>query len=123
LNKPLELQMGPDGALYVLNYSGYRTWNAKTGILRVEYHGDCHPVSTYGQALVVHLQVTLAAGLIKVADSGPHQVTVLSPAGKVEYQRKGDGAAGYDVRAVLGHGVHLIRVENSGTRFDGKMVL
>jgi cytochrome c len=42
-NRPLDLQQGPDGALYYLNYS-CGTWYASdkcTGIYRIEYNGAC----------------------------------------------------------------------------------
>lgn len=45
-DNPLELQVGPDGILYAINYSGFRTWGPKTGLLRIEYRGNCHPVPT-----------------------------------------------------------------------------
>lgn len=43
LYQPLDMQFGPDGALYVNNYSGYRTASATTGIIRIEYTGSCRP--------------------------------------------------------------------------------
>ena len=43
LYKPLDFQQGPDGALYVNNYAGYRTVTAETGIIRIDYIGDCRP--------------------------------------------------------------------------------
>jgi cytochrome c len=43
LHGPLDMQQGPDGALYVNNYDGYRTVGTNTGIIRIEYTGDCRP--------------------------------------------------------------------------------
>jgi cytochrome c len=43
LHAPLDMQQGPDGALYVNNYDGYRTSGTNTGIIRIEYSGDCRP--------------------------------------------------------------------------------
>jgi cytochrome c len=43
LYKPLDFQQGPDGALYVNNYAGYRTASTETGIIRIDYVGDCRP--------------------------------------------------------------------------------
>jgi len=39
----LDLEFGPDGALYVNNYAGYRTSTSSTGIVRIDYVGDCRP--------------------------------------------------------------------------------
>lgn len=40
---PLDMQMGPDGALYVLNYAGYFNSTAATSIVKVSYAGTCRP--------------------------------------------------------------------------------
>jgi glucose/arabinose dehydrogenase len=43
LHAPLDMQFGPDGALYVNNYAGYRSRTTATGIIRIEYSGTCRP--------------------------------------------------------------------------------
>jgi cytochrome c len=43
LHAPLDLEFGPDGALYVNNYAGNRNSTSATGIIRIEYQGDCRP--------------------------------------------------------------------------------
>ena len=43
LYNPLDFQAGPDGAMYVVNYAGYRTVTVNTGIVRIEYTGTCRP--------------------------------------------------------------------------------
>jgi cytochrome c len=43
LHAPLDLEFGPDGALYINNYAGNRNSTASTGIVRIEYQGDCRP--------------------------------------------------------------------------------
>jgi cytochrome c len=43
LHAPLDLEFGPDGALYVNNYAGNRNSTSATGIVRIEYQGDCRP--------------------------------------------------------------------------------
>jgi glucose/arabinose dehydrogenase len=41
--KPLTMDIGPDGALYINNYAGYNDVNQNTNISRIEYTGDCLP--------------------------------------------------------------------------------
>jgi hypothetical protein len=41
--KPLAMDIGPDGALYINNYSGYNSVDQNTSISRIEYTGDCLP--------------------------------------------------------------------------------
>jgi cytochrome c len=43
LHAPLDLEFGPDGALYVVNYAGYRSSGGNTGLIRIDYTGSCHP--------------------------------------------------------------------------------
>jgi hypothetical protein len=41
---PLDLQFGPDGALYILNYgNAYFNTSTETKIARIEYTGTCSP--------------------------------------------------------------------------------
>ena len=40
---PIDLQQGPDGALYVINYAGYFSATGQTSIVRIAYEGDCRP--------------------------------------------------------------------------------
>nr|MDQ3000742.1 hypothetical protein [Fibrobacterota bacterium] len=41
LSRPLDMEMGPEGALYVLDYDGWFNAGSKTGISRLEYTGTC----------------------------------------------------------------------------------
>jgi cytochrome c len=42
-SNPIALEQGPDGALYVINYSGYFNATSGTSIVRISYTGDCRP--------------------------------------------------------------------------------
>ena len=54
LSRPLDMEIGPDGNLYVLEYSGWFNAGTDTRIARVEYKGTCQ-----------------ATGLIPTAIKGP----------------------------------------------------
>lgn len=45
LIRPIHMQMGPEGALYVLEYAGWANSNADTRIARFEYAGTCLPTA------------------------------------------------------------------------------
>lgn len=122
LNKPLELRMGPDGALYVINYSGYRTWNARTGILRVEYHGECRPASTQAQVARTLAGGWYSRGLITIDAAGPHEMTVVDPSGRTELRRAGSGPAEYDLSGSLASGIHIIRIRTAEGSVERKIV-
>lgn len=42
-NRPVDLQLGPDGALYIINYAGWFNSNSETSIARISYTGTCRP--------------------------------------------------------------------------------
>jgi cytochrome c len=49
IERPLDLQQGPDGALYVVDYgNGWHATSAGTHIGRVEYTGPCRPTTPRG---------------------------------------------------------------------------
>lgn len=87
-NAPLDFQAGPDGALYVLNYAGYRTVTAGTSIMRIEYTGTCHPVTpTLEQPVAVRMEAGRAASngertlrlrgnRMSVTFTGPHGLEI-----------------------------------------------
>lgn len=82
LNKPLDIAMGSDGAMYIMNYSGFRTWNAKTGLLRVEYHGDCHPVALAGRPARGERAKITGAGLL-LGQAGIHRIRIGDASGRI----------------------------------------
>jgi cytochrome c len=43
LTQPIDLQIGPDGALYIINYAGWFNSSKSTTILRIDYMGTCRP--------------------------------------------------------------------------------
>ncbi len=109
LNKPGDVQMGPDGALYVMNYSGFRSWNAQTGLLRVEYHGDCHPVSNVALTLPGP-RFRLEGTRLRIDYAGRHRLSVADPLGRLESLQAGAGPAEYELGAGLAPGLHILRI-------------
>ncbi len=52
VDHPIDLEFGPDGALYVINYAGYFNSTANTKIIRIEYNGACADVDLLPPSLV-----------------------------------------------------------------------
>lgn len=46
-HSPIDMEFGPDGRLYVLEYSGYLSSNGNTSVSQISYSGTCLPVSIY----------------------------------------------------------------------------
>lgn len=124
---PIEMQMGPDGALYVVNYAGYRTTSASTGLYRVEYRGSCAPaalgapIATRGPAAQLH------GGRVSILSGGRHSVEIQDLAGRRLGTRDGEGPARYGLADLLepgverSPGVYLVTVRTAAGSFTGKL--
>jgi cytochrome c len=129
-NGLLELLMGPDGALYVLHYGGYRTNTAATGIFRIEYRGTCKPT-----ALPIAFQrersgsslARIEGRMLHVTGFGTHRVELRDASGRLVWTRSGRNAADYDL-SLVGSGsnapaLRVLSVTSAGERFVRKLVL
>jgi cytochrome c len=119
LRKPLQARYGPEGALYVLNYDGsYNTINPS--VTRVEYVGACkvpvaarpavHPIPGEGIAL---------EGLrLRIPSPGNHEMTLISPSGRILLSRRVIGGANYDLASMrreagIEAGVYVLRIRSA----------
>lgn len=116
LDSFLEMDMGPDGALYVVNYAGYRTTTPVTGLYRVRYAGTCSPTSI-APALVARYAgpgYRFDGAVLEVTAGGAHAVEVLDLSGRLVWSRAGADKARYDLRAVgAGHGMLVLKVRTA----------
>lgn len=109
LTNPLDMQMGPDGGLYVVNYAGYRTTSARTGIVRVEYRGSCRPVSIPG-GLRTGAGAALYGTILEIRALGTSACEVRDPGGRLEWAWQGAGDVRIDLRKFLRPGLHFLTV-------------
>ena len=130
MHGPLDIQTGPDGALYIVNYDGYRTSGPNTGIIRVEYTGDCHPAepkletstSIAFQAARQGLpswqgprvDITQAAGFsVSVATSERFTLEVRDLMGRPVAFRSAQGTAPVALGEVRNAGVYFLHVKTA----------
>lgn len=121
----LEQRFGPDGALYILNYNGYRTTTANTGLYRVRYRGSCRPgTASLAQDRAIRLAANyrLEGRVLVIGEAGVHTAEVRDVAGRVLWSRRGDGPARYDLAVFLAparapQGVGLLIVSGPSGRF------
>jgi glucose/arabinose dehydrogenase len=132
-NGLLELEMGPDGALYVLHYGGYRTNSAATGIFRIEYRGTCRPTSVSVAFQRERSGVEMASlngKMLHVTATGDHRVEMRDASGRLLWARGAPGAADYDLGSLNGSagsgrgtmGLRILTVTASGERFVRKFM-
>lgn len=122
-NAPLDFQTGPDGAFYVVSYAGYRSSTSNTGIIRIEYSGDCRPVlpkleTPTGLAHDRHgagdtgPAMRLLPGpelTLEVESAGAFTVRLYDFSGKTLAVRQGTGAARLTLEAAAGGGVFFLK--------------
>ena len=122
LDRPLDFQQGPDGALYILNYGGFFSTTEKTAFIRVGYHGSCHPMGLAG-SVRERTQALQVSGLrVRVWATGACVLRVHDLSGALLYERNGAGEI--DLAAALpnARGVCAVTLETTTGRFRVKAV-
>ena len=129
LYKPLDMQIGPDGALYVVNYAGYRTVTANTSIVRIEYTGSCRPaditgvMARSGAAPGPRLDVLPGGELsVGVAATGAFTLEVLDIRGRSVASRSGKGESRLRLEEVRNPGVYILRAVSADGVASRKIV-
>jgi hypothetical protein len=125
LNRPLDFQAGPDGALYYLNHS-CGTWHANdacTGIHKIEYKGTCQdptlkpetPVSTVPSVALLN-SIEFSLDRVSVHGNTGHTLEILDVSGRTVYALSGEGEHEYAFSRLLQgrlHGLYFVRVTNA----------
>jgi cytochrome c len=115
---------GPDGALYILNYSG-GTYGAPTnpGVMRVDYTGTCarevvaiDPETERRRASAKG--IAYQGGQFKVSSSGSHRFEITKVTGEVVYSRDGQSGDTYALNALrrdmlLPEGALIVRIRHA----------
>lgn len=65
-SNPIAFEQGPDGALYVINYSGWFNSSTTTNIVRIEYTGSCRPTSI--RPTIAKVRVRALGNRVKVEE-------------------------------------------------------
>ena len=117
LHGPLDMQQGPDGALYVSNYGGvWRNVEANTGIVRVEYTGDCavSTVDRRGEAnLAPKVSFSKTAGFaVMVGTTSRFDLVVRDLRGRPLVSKSAQGAAPVSLDEIKQPGVYFLTVRS-----------
>ena len=124
LNNPVDMQQGPDGALYVTDWGGGCCSGSPSttsgGIVRVTYTGTCqdpglYPGGTTAVSKVIRTDINwlrVGAKSFSVLSEGPHEVQILDAQGRVLNSLKGQGWKDYDMPSNLaGNALYFLRVK------------
>ncbi|MDB5049057.1 MAG: hypothetical protein JWO30_2128 [Fibrobacteres bacterium] len=112
----IDMMIGPDGALYVLGYSGGAWFGADAGtsLFRIEYKGSCLPTSGVGLAGIpapAGHGVRFLKSAVSIDVPGAHSIEVRNPAGRRVSYLTGEGPMVRPLSAVGGPGVYFLTVK------------
>lgn len=103
LDRALDFQQGPDGALYVINYSGWFNATVTTAIIRIEYSGSCRP-STVGLAGTAPVpdrsHLKLRGRTLEVGEVGRYTLQIADMQGRLVASFDGEAAGAYDLSRI-----------------------
>jgi hypothetical protein len=129
LHAPLDMQFGPDGALYVNNYAGYRSRTTATGIIRIEYKGTCQPAEPKlevpggpngiaAAARGPRVEILRGPGLsVSIPDAGRVDLEVRDLRGRPVAARTATGPGRFSLDEVHAAGVYFLSIRSAeGTR-------
>ncbi len=124
---PLDFHLGPDGALYILNYgTSYAKVPAairNPGIVRFEYKGpQCNAVSIAGKSNFLS-KVAFSAQSLNIAEKGEHIIKVYTLSGKLLNNFSGRGKQVYSLQklSTFSKGILIVKVKTLKGESIGKM--
>ncbi len=128
LSRALDFQQGPDGALYIINYSGWMTATETTALVRIEYSGNCRPepvIATGRMPTPDNRSFTIRGQVMEILESGRHVLEITDLAGSRLARYEGEGAKSYDLSvAAKGRaGLYITRLTTSGLTQNSIAVL
>jgi hypothetical protein len=114
LNRPLDLEQGADGALYVVDYGdGWHETNpVNTQIGRIEYIGSCRPGAAVSSRYLRgrKADVGIDSRAISIREEGAHVVRQSDVDGRILRTWKGVGPHVYGLDGAMKRGITLISV-------------
>ena len=121
---PINAEYGPDGALYVMNYSGNYGTFTNPGLMRINYVGSCTvtPIHAGRGTPPGDPDLSLTPAALVIAGRGEHSLSLHDLSGRLLLILEGKGSARYafaDLRARHGlkKGLYVARVKTARGTF------
>jgi hypothetical protein len=110
------MQVGPDGAMYVINYAAWFGPATTTSIVRIDYTGTCRPVIATAIAPERPRALVKARGMVlEVEAEGAYTLLIGDVRGRTLASFRGEGSGRFDLAGLLGNrpGVYAAKVATS----------
>jgi cytochrome c len=121
---------GKDGALYILNYSGYYDVADNPGVMRIAYKGSsCAPVAVaQAPKPEAYQKIWLSSTNLEIGEQGRHEFSLFDLSGRAVFRAEGDSGARYDFArlgagAPLRKGVYVVKVRTAQGLFMRRISL
>ena len=135
-NSPLEIEFGPDGALYIGDYGMFKvTPPVGMGmIIRFSYHGTCQDPDLIPPQPIVAVEkksstpeknsISLTGGKLSVTGAGRYDITIRDLQGSILHAFPGEGRKTYDLSKTSGlsRGLYLLTLESETGMVSRKVV-
>ncbi len=125
LRSPLSIKVGPDGAMYILNYDGYYS-TMNPSVARVTYTGSCVVVASVAVKPKItepEVEFSVTQNDFWIGEQGPHEFSLYDLQGHRLVRLLGTGPTQYSFadlhsRYQLKAGIYLARLQTTrGTLF------
>jgi glucose/arabinose dehydrogenase len=128
LSRPTEMQVGPDGAFYIMNYSGYFSTLNTTAIVRISYKGTCRPDVTISVADRIGPSGSLLeiqGSRVSVGAAAQSDLKVRDMNGRTVYSERLQGMKEFDLAPMLRGkgGVYAVSLASGANVLSRKVVL
>jgi cytochrome c len=126
LNRPLDVQQGIDGAIYVVDYGdGWHSTGSGMHIGRIEYTGTCRPgVQTAARRIGQgKANLEIGARFVDIREPGAHRVRQTDLAGREIRSFSGQGPQVYELIRMPGNGVSVVTVTFPGNALGASRLI
>jgi glucose/arabinose dehydrogenase len=128
--KPTDFKVGPDGAMYIMNYAGSYGPSDASSIVRIEYTGTCRPAIRPVTRIIAgnasrETGFSLSGSRIEIALTGSSRMEVWDAEGKLRYSRNVTGGERFDLAAPMENraGIYLVTLSTNGKNSASKLML
>ncbi|MDB5050964.1 MAG: hypothetical protein JWO30_4035 [Fibrobacteres bacterium] len=129
--KPTDFKLGPDGAIYIMNYAGNYGPSDQSSIVRIEYTGTCRPDTKPLPSAIQPGQLATMNGFslsgtrVQIDLPGKSEMRVWDAAGKLSFFRPVNGGERFDLAGLMGKrpGVYVVTLSAGGTASAPKLML
>jgi cytochrome c len=128
--KPTDFKVGPDGAMYIINYAGNYGPSDQSSIVRIEYTGTCRPevkpasALRAGRALEAR-DLSISGSEVAILREGISELRVWDPRGRILFKRVVLGGETIDLAGLMRNrpGVYGVTLAAGGGSLARKWVL